>query len=156
MRARIVLGSLCFVLVSVGLVFSQAAAEGAMVHAGSAAATAKAGSALGNALSRATSNLGGQMQAVTQPKAAPGRIQEIPQAKGQTAQPVSTANSAPGGSLITSIHGAHTNCSAPPAKGTTSEPGSPVARPSSQSMDCTVKPQPSTRPKSVINLTPSR
>ena len=69
MRANVLLGIAFSVLFLVRAAFPQAAAESVMLHANSATATAKAGTALGNGLNDASNKLGNQVQTLTQPKA---------------------------------------------------------------------------------------
>jgi hypothetical protein len=108
MRARMVLGSLSFVLLGFGVAFSQALAEGALLHSGSAAATAKAGTTLGNALSKATSNLGHQIETVTETGATRSTIQQVPETPSRSrAAAASKPGASSGGFQITSIQGAH-------------------------------------------------
>lgn len=142
MRARTVFGSLLFVLLGFGLAFSQALAEGALVHSGSAAATAKAGTALGSALSRATGNLGHQVETVTQTGATRGRIQEVPQSHSRSAAATKKAAASSGGFQITSIQGAHTVGSASANSTSGSAPAS----------GSNANSQPQAPQKSVINL----
>jgi hypothetical protein len=86
MNRRILLGMI-FTLALVVLqasAFGQAAAESVLLNSGSAAATAKAGSALGSALNRGSKQLAGRVpQPVAQP--APGKTSP------GTARPASTS-----------------------------------------------------------------
>ena len=117
MRARILFGIMFTVLLGVRAAFPQAVAESALVHAHSAATTAKAGSALGDALNRATNNIAGQIQTVPKSTAVNGKIQHI---RPQKTQPASAATApgsasgaaASGGSMIVSIQGVRKNCGA--------------------------------------------
>ena len=110
MRAQILASGVLFAVAGAYPVFGQALAEGALVHANSAAATAKAGTALGNALNKATTQLGQQMQTVTQTHAA-GTPQSVPHAaaaaNGSNGSPAAPpASSSPsGGSMIVSVKG---------------------------------------------------
>lgn len=90
--------------------FGQAVAEGAMVHAHAAATGVKVGSALGNALSKATRHNAESMEAATGARTAAGRIQNVPRSSGQTA----ASSDSSGPLMITSIQGAHKPCAARP------------------------------------------
>jgi hypothetical protein len=83
----------------------QAVVEGAMVHANSAAATAKVGSALGDALSKATGQNAEAMKSAVRP-ATSGKIEHVPQ------RSPSTSASQP--FIVTSIRGAQKPCLATP------------------------------------------
>jgi len=119
MRVRILLGILCTVLLGVRAAFPQAAAESVMLNAHSAAATTKAGSVLGDALNKASSNLGRQIQTVPKSTAANGKIQHVQPRKTQTAAAAaapgsapatsSTGTSASGTSMIKSVQGIRKN-----------------------------------------------
>ena len=117
MRARILFGIMFTVLLGVRAAFPQAVAESALVHAHSAATTAKAGSVLGNALNKATSNIAGQIQTVPKSTTVNSKIQHL---RSQKTQPASAANApgsasgaaASGGSMIVSIQGVRKNCGA--------------------------------------------
>ncbi len=119
MRAQIVAAGVFFAVVGAYPVFGQALAEGALVHANSAAAAAKAGTALGNALNNATTHIGQRMQTVTQTHVAGGTPQSVRHttaaAAGSGAQPGTSS----GGSMITSIRGSgRQNCAPAPAAAT--------------------------------------
>ena len=111
MRAQLVAAGVLFAVAGVYPVFGQALAEGALVHANSAAATAKAGTALGNALNNATTHIGQQMHAVTQTHVAGGAPQSVPHtaaaASGGSSSPATTptSSSSSGGSMIISVKG---------------------------------------------------
>ena len=119
MRARILLGITFTVLLAVRAAFPQAAAESVLLNSHAAAATTKAGSALGNALNKASDNVAGKIQTV--PKSTPvnGPVQHVPAPKtqptGAATAPVAgsgTSNSgksASGKSMITSIQGIRKN-----------------------------------------------
>ena len=119
MRARILLGIMFTVLLSVRAAFPQAAAESVMLNAHSAAATTKAGSALGNALNKASHNIAGQIQTVPKATSVNGKIQHVQVQKTQPAgaatAPGSAAGKAAAGkpasgtSMITSIQGTRKN-----------------------------------------------
>lgn len=110
MRAQILASGVLFAMAGAYPVFGQALAEGALVHANSAAATAKAGTALGNALNNATTHIGQQMHTVTQTHVA-GTPQSVPRtatvASGSNGSPAAspTSSSSPGGSMIISVKG---------------------------------------------------
>ena len=118
MRARILLGVMFSVLLGVRAAFPQAAAESVMLNAHSAAATAKAGSALGDALNKASSHIAGQIQTVPKATTVSGKVQHV-QAKtrpaGAATAPVAASGTsasgkaASGTSMITSIQGARKN-----------------------------------------------
>ena len=124
MRVRMVLGSLSFVLLGFGVAFPQALAEGALLHSGSAAATAKAGTTLGNALSKATGNLGHQVETVTETGATRSRIQQVPPAQSRSRAAASKAATSSGSFQITSIQGAHTVDTRPRSSPTAAVPAS--------------------------------
>jgi hypothetical protein len=119
MRARILLGVMFSVLLGVRAAFPQAAAESVMLNAHSAAATAKAGSALGDALNKASSHIAGQIQTVPKATTVNGKIQHVQAAKtrpaGAATAPVAASGTsasgkaASGTSMITSIQGARKN-----------------------------------------------
>jgi hypothetical protein len=114
MRARILLGIMFTVLLSVRTAFPQAAAESVMLNAHSAAATTKAGSVLSNALNKASNHIAGQIQTVPKATTANGKIQHVQAAKTQPADAATAPGSAAGkpasgASMITSIQGARKN-----------------------------------------------
>lgn len=87
----------------------QAVAEGAMVHANSAAGTAKAGSALGNALSKAMSGNAEKMESLSA-----GKVEHVPHASGKSSSaPIGNSVQSSGPLVITSIRGAQKPCTAP-------------------------------------------
>ena len=114
MRARILIGIALLLLLAVPAAFSQAAAESILLNSNSAAATAKAGSSLGNALNSAGGKLGGQIQNIPQSgSAAPAKVvvhrtqtasqpRQVAQAKNP---PAAGTKPASGGSMITSVQG---------------------------------------------------
>jgi hypothetical protein len=87
----------------------QAVVEGAMVHANSAAATARVGSALGDALSKATGQNAEAMKSAVRP-ATSGKIEHVPQRSPSTS--ASRDSSQP--FIVTSIRGAQKPCLATP------------------------------------------
>jgi hypothetical protein len=101
MRTRILLGIMFTVLLSVRAAFPQAAAESTLLNGHAAAATTKAGSALGNALNKASNNLAGKIQTVPKSTAANGTVQNVPAPKTQPAG----AATAPGSPSGTSASG---------------------------------------------------
>lgn len=119
MRVRILLGIMFTVLLGVRAAFPQAAAESVMLNAHSAAATTKAGSALGNALNKASHNIAGQIQTVPKATSVSGKVQHVQAAKtrpaGAATAPVAafgtsaSGKRASGTSMITSIQGARKN-----------------------------------------------
>lgn len=119
MRARILLGIMFTVLLAVRTAFPQAAAESVMLNAHSAAATAKAGSALGDALNKASNHLAGKIQTVPKSTSVNAKVQHVQAAKTRPASaataPVAGSGTsasgkpASGTSMITSIQGARKN-----------------------------------------------
>lgn len=149
MRAQIVAAGVFFAVVGAYPVFGQALAEGALVHANSAAATAKAGTALGNALNTATTHIGQQMHTVTQTHVAGGTPRNVPQttttASGSGAQSVASSS----GPMITSITGAHQNCATAPAPA----PGDNTAKATApQTQACAAPAASQNQYKSVVNI----
>ena len=120
MRARVVIGITLLILLSGTAAFAQAAAESVLLNQHSAAATAKAGTALGNALNKAGSQLGGQIQNIPQSK-----VVTTPRLGAQTAQQATqtlrvaqakapaVATKSGGSSMITSVQGGRVTHSAP-------------------------------------------
>ncbi len=145
MRVRILLGIMFAVLLGVRAAFPQAVAESAMVHAHSAATTAKAGSALGDALNKATNNIAGQIQTVPKSTAVNGKIQHIRPQKTQPASAATAPGSASGasasgpstsgGSMIVSIQGVRRNCGAASTGASNQGAGSPAGD-ASKSANC--------------------
>ena len=147
MRIRALLPGILFTALTVAPAFGQALAEGAMLHANAAAATAKAGTALGDSLNRATSNNADRLHSITQ--GAPGtssggQIQTVPRAANSAPAAARTSNastsagnSSSGGLQITSIRGGNsavkTGCSTPASKSTSttanSSPGNAATQP---------------------------
>jgi hypothetical protein len=119
MRARILLGIIFTVLLSVRAAFPQAAAESVMLNAHSAAATTKAGSVLGDALNKASNHVAGQIQTAPKSTTVTGKIQHVQAAKTQPAGAATAPGSAAGkpaagkpasgASMITSIQGTRKN-----------------------------------------------
>ena len=149
MRVQIAAAGVFFALVGTYPVFGQALAEGALVHANSAAATAKAGTALGNALNKATTQIGQQMHTVTQTHVAGGTPQSVPPmtaaARGSGAQPGASS----GGLTITSINGGRQNCAPAPAP----TPGGNAAKATApQKQDCAAPAAAQNQYKSVVHL----
>ena len=144
MRARILFGIMFTVVLGVRAAFPQAVAESALVHAHSAATTAKAGSVLGNALNKATSNIAGQIQTVPKSTTVNGKIQHIRPQKTQpagaatapgSASGASTSAAASGGSMILSIQGVRKNCGAASTGASNQGAGSPAGD-ASKSANC--------------------
>jgi predicted metalloprotease with PDZ domain len=125
MRARIVIGITLTMIVAVPAAFSQAAAESILLNQSSAAATVKAGTSLGNALNKAGSQLGRQIQNIPQSRVvtAPHLGAQTSQRAAQTRHVAQVKPPAPagksgasGGSMILSVQGGHvTHASAVPA-----------------------------------------
>ncbi len=123
MRARILIGITAAIFLAAQVVFAQAAAESVLLNSNSAAATAKAGTSLGNALNRAGSSLGGQIQnipqskVVTHPALGVHKTETASQARqvAQTKNPPLAAKPASGGSMITSVQGGRVTRSTPPS-----------------------------------------
>jgi len=107
--------------------FGQAVAEGAMVHAHAATTGVKVGSALGNALSKATRHNAESMEAATGAMTTAGTIQNVPKSSAQAMG----SGDASGPLVITSIQGAHKPCAARPTTptnpGQTSSPAAPAS-----------------------------
>lgn len=107
------------VLLGVRAAFPQAAAESILLNGHAAGATTKAGSALGNALNKASNNVAGKIQTVPKSTAVNSTVQHVPAPKTQPAgaatAPVASAatsssgKSASGKSMITSIQGIRKN-----------------------------------------------
>ncbi len=122
MRARVLIGITLLVLLAVPAALSQAAAESVLLNSNSAAATAKAGTSLGNALNSASGKLGGQIQNIPQSKTVTHRAlgvhktQTASQARqvAQAKNPPLATKPASGGSMITSVQGGKVTRSAPP------------------------------------------
>lgn len=95
-----------FALVCSG--YGQALAEGAMVHANSAATTAKVGSALGDALNKTMTGNVRNMNLSTA-----GKIEHVSHGPSKTVE--AGATEASGAVLITSIRGGHKPCAVSPA-----------------------------------------
>jgi hypothetical protein len=85
--------------------FGQALAEGAMLHAHSAAAGAKVGSTLGKALTSATEANADRLQTVKH-ASVPGKVQNVPHSSTQ----VAGSGHSDGALTITSIRGAANTC----------------------------------------------
>lgn len=102
MRGHVLSVSL-FVVFAVSVAFPQAAAEAALLNGNSATATAKAGTVLGNTLNKASSKVGGQIQTITQPKAANQPRKPVTRSTVPLHAAPSTKSS--GGSMIISIQG---------------------------------------------------
>jgi len=118
MRAQILAGFTLTIFLGGQAAQAQAAAESVLVNSNSAAATAKAGTSMGNALNAASGRLGNQVQQ-TIPHRHPVqsgvrvKIERTPrtvaQASSAAAKPATT-----GGGLITSIQGGHLSSAMPP------------------------------------------
>jgi hypothetical protein len=85
--------------------FAQGVAEGAMVHANSAAATTKVGSALGNTLSNVMGGNAGKVESLS------GKVGHVPRASRKISASGKSEQSS-GPLLITSIRGTSTPCNA--------------------------------------------
>jgi len=140
--------------------FGQAAAESALVKAGSAAVTAKTGSALNSALDRSSKQLAGRVQRQTS-QPARGTKSQVQARRASTTPAPATAppeGTPPAqGSMIASIQGAETSCA--PTAPTASAPGSKTAAGPAQTnpsgQECAGKPAPQ-KHKSVITLSFSK
>ena len=140
--------------------FAQAVAEGAMVHANSAAATTKVGSALGNALSNVMSGSAEKMESLSAAK-----VEHVPHAS-RKALASGKGEQSSGPLLITSIRGISTPCNAvhpsPQAASTSSGRSNTKADGSahaqmapemvSPAQACGIAAGGSSPPKSVVNL----
>lgn len=153
MRTQIVAAGVFFAVVGAYPVFGQALAEGALVHANSAAATAKAGTALGNALNNATTHIGEQMHTVTQTHVAGGTPQSVPHttaaASGSSGSAGASSSSSSGPLTITSIKGGQPSC----APAAVPAPGSNAATAiSPQKQDCAAPAVVQSQSKSVVHV----
>ncbi len=157
MKRRVLVGmvlplSLAFLQPSA---FAQAAAESVLLNANSAAATAKAGSALGSTLNRAGKQIGERVQQTVQP--APERVSQA------GARPVSTivfkspatsgGTAQAEGPMIASVQGAAPTCASTsqpasmPGSKTAAESAQPIC--SAQNSSITSAPQ---KYKSVVTV----
>jgi len=149
MRAQIAAAGVFFAVVGTYPVFGQALAEGALVHANSAAATAKAGTALGNALNKATTQIGQQMHTVTQTHVAGGTPQNVPHTTPGSSGRGAQASPSSGGLTITSIRGGQQPC----APASAAAPAGNAAKASAtQKQDCATPATVQNQPKSVVHL----
>jgi hypothetical protein len=169
MRLATMLAGTLVLLTATAPGFGQALAEGAMVHANAAAAGAKAGSSIGNALNRANARNAQSLHAATSGAVSAGKIQNVPQSKtpGTSARGGDSA----GPFIITSIQGVRKPCTSAPAAAPTAAvstssvptapaPAAPVAAATApvaplappQSRDCGTQSR-AGESKSVINLT---
>ncbi len=135
MRARILFGIMFSAVLGVRAAFPQAVAESAMVHAHSAATTAKAGSILGNALNKATNNIAGQIQTIPKSTTVNAKIQHLRPQKAQPASAATEPGSSSGGSMIVSIQGVRRNCGAASTGASNQGAGSPAGD-ASKSANC--------------------
>lgn len=153
MRDRIVITAV-LALVAACPAFGQALAEGAMVHAGAAGTTAKVGSALGNALSRTTSQVGQHVQTVTHPvlgSGTPTNVTTNHHATSSIATTNSSNSSSASGPMIVSVLGTRKSLTAAPTR---------PAKPANSSTSESAQPgqgnkAPTTTPsqsKSVVNV----
>jgi hypothetical protein len=147
MRAQMVAAGVFFAVVGAYPVFGQALAEGALVHANSAAATAKAGTALGNALNKATTQIGQQMHTVTQTHVAGGTPQSVPHTTAATSGSSGSSGASSGPLTITSIKGGQPSCAQTSAAPT----GSNAAKGTS-TQDCAAPATTQTQSKSVVHV----
>jgi len=148
MRAQIVAAGVFFAMVGAYPVFGQALAEGALVHANAGAAAAKAGTALGNALNKATTQIGQQMQTVTQTHVSGGTPQSVPHTTAAASGSGAQLGTSSGG-LITSISGGRQNCAPAPAPA----PGGNATKGTSpQKQDCAAPAPAKNQYKSVVHL----
>lgn len=108
MRAQILATGVLFAVAGAYPVFGQALAEGALVHANSAAAGVKVGTALGDALNHATTQVGQQVHTVTTTHVA-GTPRSVPHTKaavsGGTSSSAASSSSNSSGLTITSSSG---------------------------------------------------
>ena len=149
MRAQIVAAGVFLVVVGAYPVFGQALAEGALVHANSAAATAKAGTALGNALNKATTQIGQQMHTVTQTHVAGGTPQSVPHTTATASGSSGSSGASSGPLTITSIKGGQPSCAPAPAATTGSNAGKGT---SPQTQGCAAPATTQTQSRSVVHL----
>lgn len=166
MRAQILAAGVLFAVAGVYPVFGQALAEGALVHANAGAVGAKVGTALGDALNKATTQVGQQMHTVTTTHVAGGTPQRVPRTtptvSGKNGSSAASSSSGSGGLTITSIKGGHlsTNsgglpnsknggqpsCAQAPAAGNNAADGTP-----SQTQPCAASAGTQTQSKAVVN-----
>ena len=124
--------------------FGQALAEGAMVHANSAATTTKVGSVLGDALSKAMTGNAHKMSSSV------GNIEHVSQARSKALE--AGASESSGRFVITSIRGGYKPCAVSPAV------AEPASSEKTQTAQAKGSPSPdcgnpvATQSKSVINL----
>jgi hypothetical protein len=104
MRTLAVVAVLILGSVGVCLSFAQAVAEGAMLHANSAAATTRAGTALGDALSKVISRNAEKMKSVSS-----GKLEHVPHASRNSSGSRKSAQSSDP-LVITSIRGGNKAC----------------------------------------------
>lgn len=166
MRAQILAAGVLFAVAGVYPVFGQALAEGALVHANSAAAGVKAGTALGNALNHATTQIGQQMHTVTTTHVA-GTPPSVPRAaaaaSGNNSSPAASpaSSSSSGGSMIISVKGG------PPSNKAIGQPKCAPAPPSAtgnktpsgtapQTQPCAAPAVTQNQPKSAVTLSVSQ
>ncbi|HEX8926124.1 MAG TPA: hypothetical protein VF786_10050 [Terriglobales bacterium] len=118
MRPHSLAGVVLTVFLGIQAAYPQAAAESVLLNSNSATATVKAGSALGKALNKASSNLGNQVPRTVAPSGMSVTIERKPRTPAPSAAtpapPTSSSKpAAASGSLITSIQGGHVTRSAP-------------------------------------------
>ncbi len=102
-------------LLSPPAAFSQAAAESVLLNGNSATATAKAGTALGNALNKTSDNLAGRIEKYPRAKVIVHKKYRAPQPQTPPAAAAPTVAKTGGASMITSIQGGRvTRTPAPP------------------------------------------
>lgn len=110
MRILMIMAGTLVAIASVCPAAGQALVEGAMVHANSAAATAKVGSALGDALSKATAQNAEAMKSAVRPTTSGGKIEHVPRPSKYTPAPQDSSQPF----MVTSIRGAQKPCLATP------------------------------------------
>lgn len=116
MRVHILAGITLTIFLGVQAAYPQAAAESVLLNSNSATATVKAGSALGNALNKASGKLGNRVQrTVAEPSGINVIIERTPRTPATPAPAAATTTkpATTGGSLITSIQGGRVTRSSP-------------------------------------------
>lgn len=106
MQVRMIVAEVILIGIVVCPGFGQALAEGAMLHANSAVAGAKTGSALGKAVSSATQADGGRLQTVMHPSVPDSKVRNTSHWATESHRSVESA----GAFTIVSIQGAPQTC----------------------------------------------
>lgn len=117
MRPHILAGVVLTVFLGIQAAYPQAAAESVLLNSNSATATVKAGSVLGKALNKASSQSSNQVQRTVAPSGMSVTIERKPRTPAPSAAKAAPTTSSPqpataSGPLITSIQGGHVTRSA--------------------------------------------